>query len=153
MRKYELVINEFCERVGLQDSEYARNGGAIEIDGAVFSFIYDDKTNADVMFLYVDFGLPPAENEATVYYDLLKRNFLMFAGKGPAFTISPITGHVVYVEHFRLEEVTPDLLAQAAIGKAKEAMDWRTTHFLSGAYALRKADASSTALPFSSQQP
>jgi hypothetical protein len=117
-----------------------RDGGAIQIAGVVFSFIYDAEIDSRLMILYTDFGEPPAEREATVYYELLKRNFV--AGKGPVFTVSPITGHVVHVEHFRLDELTAALLAGRMASMAEEANDWRLTHFMSGRYALTTLDDS-----------
>jgi hypothetical protein len=138
---FDALVDEFCALTHLQDPEYVRQGGTIELDGVHFSLIHDVRANEELFFLYVDFGAPPAEREATVYYELLKRNFLSFTGKGPAFTISPVTGHVVYVEHFALGRALARDVADAVLRLAEQALDWRQTQFLSGRFALRVARA------------
>ena len=134
--EYDKLINDFCQVVGLEDEEYVRDGGAFEVDGVVSSLIYNEQASTELMFLYVDFGMLPPELEAAASCELLKRNFLTFTGKGPAFTISPITGRVVYVEHFQLDSTDAEQLARALSRLTVEANDWRKTYFLSGPYAL-----------------
>ena len=134
--RYERLVADFCSLVGL-DPEYVHHGRAIAVDGIDCCLVHNDEAGADMLFLYVDFGPPPMERQDAVLYELLKRNYLQFAGKGPSFTISPVTGHVVYVEHFRLGETRPELLASSMSYLASLATDWRETHFLSGKHQVR----------------
>lgn len=135
-RQYDVLVEEFARLVDLSDPAYVRDGGAIEIAGVLFSFIHDVQVDPALMFLHTDFGPPPAQREATVYFELLKRNFVAFAGRGPAFIVSPLTGHVVCIEQFPLGEITAPVLAERMASLAEEANDWRVTHFLCGRYAL-----------------
>lgn len=139
--KYETLIEDFCALVNLDDAQHIVQGGAIEVNGVVFSFIHNPAIDMGLLFLYTDFGPPPLEYQAAVYGELLKHNFMHFAGKGPAFTISPFTGHVVHVEHFPIETTVPQLLASTMAYMADQAKDWKATRFLSGPNALKPARA------------
>jgi len=138
--QFERLIGDFCRLVNLDDAASVANGSAIEVEEVVFSFIHNMEADQDSLFLCVDFGFPPEEKEATVYYELLKRNFMAFAGKGQTYTISPLNGHVVYVERFPVEGTTGEMLAQASTDLMAEARNWRETRFLSGPYMLRPVD-------------
>lgn len=142
--RYEQLVDEFARLVHLEDPAYVRDGGAVEIAGVVFSFIHDRELDPGLVFLFTDFGPPPAAGEAKVYYELLKRNFVASTGQGPIFTVSPVTGHVACVEHWPLGEVTAALLAERMASLAEEVTDWRGTHFLSGPYALAPLTGSSS---------
>ena len=137
MFAFDTLIAEFCALVNLTDVQHVRDGGAVELNDVLFSFTYDPRAGGNTFFLHVDFGAPPQEREATAYYELLRRNFVIFAGKGPAFTISPVTGHVVYVEQFSLATARAADMAETVVNIVEQAVDWRETRFLSGPYALR----------------
>ncbi len=127
----QLLIKDFCELVNL-DSEYVYRGGPFAIDDTVFILAHDPSADPDRLILQVDFGASPAEREATAYYELLKRNFTMTAERGGNFTISPSTGHVVFV--WQVDgQITPDALAQAMYELSVEAREWRETRFLAPA--------------------
>ena len=126
----EKFVKHFCASVDLEDPERTVHGGPFEVDGIVFSIIYNEHINNSMMFLYVDFGYAPSKNEATVYYELLKQNYITFAGKGPAYTISPITGSVIYIEHFFLDQITPAEFVGILAHLSARAKEWQKTFFL-----------------------
>ena len=130
MDRIQLLIRDFCALVHLPDSEYVYRGGPIAIDSTVFLMAHDPAQESDRLLLQADFGPPPAEREATVYYELLKRNFTMAALGPGSFTISPATGHVVFVGQVDAGSATPQALAQTMAGLADEAREWRETRFL-----------------------
>jgi hypothetical protein len=130
VNRIQLLIKDFCALVNLPDSEYVYRGGPIAIDNTVFLMAHDPGADPERLFLQADYGPPPAEREATVYYELLKRNFQMAAGGSGTFTISPSTGHVVFVGQIDAQRDTPEDLAQTLAGLANEAREWRQTRFL-----------------------
>lgn len=134
--QFERLIADFTALVNLSDAPHLANGGAFSVDDVAFSLIYNEDAGLDRFFLYADFGMPPADKEKDAYHALLQHNFMQFAGKGPAYTISPFTGHVVYIEHFTLDATTPEALANALASIAGQARDWSHSFFLTGPNTL-----------------
>jgi hypothetical protein len=137
MLSFESLIDEFCALAGLQDARHVRSGGAVALKDILFSITHDRIAAQDTFFLHIDFGPPPEKREATVYYELLKRNFVLVSGRGAAFTISPVSGHVVYVEQFSLVTARAADLVETIAQMVEQAIDWRSTHFLSGEFMMR----------------
>jgi hypothetical protein len=150
--QYESLIQEFCSFGHLNDVDFIARGGSFEYNDILFSWVHDPALDPHTVFLCVAYGPPPAEREATVYYELLRRNFLNFAGSGPQFTLSPVTGEVVLVERFDLRTATPEDLFRAVVYQRDAAADWRSTRFLEGPYMLRPAAPTSPRRPDSAPQ-
>lgn len=134
--EFDLFVRDFCELVGLPDAQAAINGGPISVNGVVFSVIFDDRAGPDRLFMYGDFGPLPSDKRAQALEELMKHNFLHFTGRGPCFSFSPITGHVVYIETFSLDRDTPEALADAMAAVSAMATEWRGTYFLTGPHKI-----------------
>ncbi len=130
--QFERLVTHFTELVHLSDTAHIAQGGVFAVDDIPFSFIYNEAADMGRFFVYADFGKPPADKEKDAYYELLKHNFMEFAGKGSMFTISPVTAHVVYIESFVLDITSAEELANALASISAQARDWRETWFLSG---------------------
>ena len=134
--QFERLVTEFVDLVHLSDAENVAQGGVFAVDDFPFSLIYNEAADMGRFFVYADFGKPPADKEKDAHHELLKHNFMGFAGKGPMFTISPITAHVVYIETFVLDSTSGEQLANALATIAAQARDWKETYFLSGSGRL-----------------
>lgn len=134
--QYEKLMQAFCLLVQLPDARPVIEGASFDVEGIPCAILFNDLVAADRCFVHADFGPPPAENEAQVFYELLRQNFASSADTGAIHTISTLTGHVVHVESFRLDTTRPEALADALANAAARASDWRKTRFLSGDFAL-----------------
>lgn len=134
--QFDKLMQAFCQLVKLPDARPVIEGTSFDVDGTPCAILFNDKVAADRCFVHAEFGQPPADNEARVFYELLRHNFASSADTGPNYTVSTLTGRVVYVEHFRLDTLQADALADAIANIAARASDWRKTQFLSGDFAL-----------------
>lgn len=134
--QYEKLMQAFCQLVKLPDPRPLIEGSSFDVEGTPCAILFNDKVAPDRCFVHADFGQPPAENEAQVFYELLRQNFATSADTVAIHTISTLTGHVVCVQAFRLDTTQPAALADALANIAARASDWRKTRFLSGDFAL-----------------
>jgi hypothetical protein len=131
-------MEAFCLLVKLPEAKPLINGASFDVDGTLCAILFNDKVAPDRCFVYADFGQPPAENEAQVFYELLRHNFASAADPGPTYTVSTLTGHVMHVESFELKTTGAEALADAIANIAARASDWRKTRFLTGDFALAR---------------
>ncbi|MDO9435198.1 CesT family type III secretion system chaperone [Hydrogenophaga sp.] len=130
--QFERLVTHFTNLVHLSDTAHVAQGGVFAVDEIPISLIYNEAADIGRFFVYADFGKPPADKEREAYYELLKHNFMEFAGKGSMFTISPVTAHVVYIESFALDTTSAEEVANSLASISTHARDWRETYFLSG---------------------
>lgn len=123
--RFQQLIKNFCESAGLGNPERMTKGDAFDLNGVIFAVACEPEANAKAMLVYADFGPVPADNEAYAYYQLLRENHLSFAVKGSSFTVSSVTGNVVYVEPFDLDKTTADSLGDALLEIVAQAKRWR----------------------------
>ncbi|RJG07546.1 molecular chaperone Tir [Noviherbaspirillum cavernae] len=122
---YSSLIEGFCKRSWLDDPASVMRGGPVEVNEVKFSLIYSEKINADMLFIYCDFGDPPVGRERDVYRALLKKNLFLYKGDGPVFAISPDTGRIMLARHERLDALTPDILSSILTTLSSQANAWR----------------------------
>lgn len=127
--RYTNLIEEFCKLSRLAGPAAIMQGGPVEVNGINFSLIHSDKINPDLMFIYCDFGDPPAGRDSEVYRLLLKQNLLFYKGKGPVFTISPDTERILLAQHESLNDITPDALLHRLTQLSRQAQSWRKDPF------------------------
>lgn len=134
--QFERLVADFTRLVHLPDTEHVTQGGVFAVDEIPFSLIYNEAAGMGRFFVYADFGKPSAHREKDAYHELLKHNFMDFAGTGAMFTISPVTEHVVHITALELDSTSGEQLANTLATLSARAHDWRATHFLSGAGRL-----------------
>ncbi|RZI42202.1 molecular chaperone Tir [Herbaspirillum sp. HC18] len=124
------LASRFCELSGLSEPEQLLQGKAIEIDGVAFSLGHSDGTDGDLLFIYADFGAPPAGKEARVFQALLEANTFLHTGPRAAFAISPETNRVMFIHNMPLATATPEALSDVLADVAVKANEWRAHYFL-----------------------
>lgn len=122
---FAALIEEFCKLTGFKDPLSIVHGAPIEVDGIVFSLTYSEKINPDLLFIYCDFGDPPAGRDSETYKAVLAKNLFLYTGNGPVYTISPDTGRIVLAQHQRLDSITPGELAEKLTMLAAQSQAWR----------------------------
>ncbi|MDB5765074.1 MAG: hypothetical protein JWQ21_4069 [Herminiimonas sp.] len=130
-RKYfEKLIEEFCALGEVEGASGIVQGGPVAVNGVVFSLIYNEAVQKDVMFVYCDFGAAAIGREAEVYRALLETNLLLYPVNGPMYTVSPETGRVVFVNRYWLEHLNPQGLGNILAHLSDKAKNWREDQFL-----------------------
>jgi hypothetical protein len=122
---YQQLIADFCQAAGLNSPDHVARGTAIEVDGTFLSLAPGGGDDAQHLLLYADFGAPP-DNEAThdAYQALLQQNYLIFP-QGGAFTLSPASGNVIYIQRITIDAYTGQQLANVMAYLAGKATEWR----------------------------
>ncbi|KRB66356.1 hypothetical protein ASE07_10810 [Noviherbaspirillum sp. Root189] len=128
---YRYLIEDFCKLCGLENSGQIMRGGPVVVDGSMFSLIYSETVNPDIMFIYCDCGDVPLGRQADAYKALLEANLFLYTGTGPSFTVSDETGRVLLVDQYPLRDKSaPEELRNVLSQLAALAKEWRTDHFL-----------------------
>jgi len=135
------LIEGLCRDYGLDQPERIVRGGPLAIGDVVFSLSCDERLAPGLVFIHCDYGPVSRTRQAEVYRSLLEANMALYSGSAAAYTVSPDSGHVVAVDHRRLDECTPAAL-RALLGQMQaQAKAWRTDYSLFEAAATRGVPA------------
>jgi hypothetical protein len=135
------LIKSFSKYVGLEDAEWLLKGNPLDVDGVAFNVLHKSGMGK-TYYVFADFGDVPLGEEETIYQNLLEANLGMYGGNGPAFSLSPKTGHVLYGECHPLNDATPAKLAEVLAQLATRIKKWRVDHTIEGvapSYNIKKA--------------
>lgn len=128
--QFAALIEGLCKTWGLEEPERIVRGGPVALGDVVFSLIWDERRDPDLVFIYCDFGTVSRSREAEVYRSLLEANMALYNGSGRAYTVSPETGHVVAAEQRRLAQADPASI-HALLGEMQvQARLWRIDYSL-----------------------
>lgn len=145
--RFAQLIEGFCKECGLDEPERILHGGPVAVGDVVFSLIYSEQVNPELLFVYCDFGEPPKGQEAEAYRTLLEANMFLYTGTGPAFTVSSETGRVVLAEHHRIDGLEPKALREILVKMSEQAMAWRVDYFLDTPNKSSSPRANATSRP------
>jgi hypothetical protein len=124
------LINDFCALSAMADSQHILNGGSIVINDVVFSLLHKERLDPRLLFLRCDFGELSDKRRADAYKALLELNLYLYDGAGPAFSIGPKTGRVLFTNSYRLEGLEASQLHQILAELAEQVLEWRGHCFL-----------------------
>lgn len=122
------IIEGLCDIYKL-DAGHVLAGGSVEMGGSKFCLLHNAEANSPLLMVYCDFGPVPKQLQAQVYKQLLEANLSAYTGQGETFCLSP-EGHVVFVNNYPLEILTPDLLVGHLALTSIYAKNWRDGYFL-----------------------
>jgi hypothetical protein len=128
-QSFDELITEVCAVIGFKEPQRLIDGEAIFLNDVMFSIIHEQEIDPNRIYIFVTFGQLPQKNRIKVVEELLKENH-GFRGKGPGFTISPVTGKVVYALHIPLDKTEPVAMANIMGSLATSACKWRETFLL-----------------------
>ena len=126
---YEELIKQLCELTKIDEAQSIIDGGPLAVNEVIFSLHNPVQINQGVLLIYCDFGEVAAGREAEAYRALLETNMLMFAASGPMYTISPLTGRVIFANHYAVTDFDARSLRNTLAHLAGKAKEWRKTHF------------------------
>ena len=128
--EFHELVRTFCSLAALDNPADIAQGCSFCVDDIDCALIYLDHLSPDIVHCYIDFGVPPQEQCADVYRQLLRANYLQLASGSAAFTVSPETGHVILISTLRLADANPEVLADLLAYHAQQALDWRRNFYL-----------------------
>lgn len=129
-QEFDAVVTALCNAEHLTQPQRLIDGDPMELHGVEFSFLYDEESDAQSLFLRVVFGHAPLKNETAIYQQLLQQNHLGFNGNGPGFCVSPVSGKVLYLLKLSLAQATPSFIASTMLYFAEKVKQWQTDYFL-----------------------
>jgi hypothetical protein len=127
---FEQLIAEASKFMGCKEPQRLIAGESLVMNDVGFAFIRHEDTDPDRIFLFASFGKVPIENQAAVLEALLEENHSVFNGHGAAFSISPVTGQVVYAHQVPIANTRPAELAATVRYLITIGTQWRETYFL-----------------------
>lgn len=123
----------FLANLNQEDVDLLQTSGGIRVDD-VFFYLLDageeDTEDADALYMYCIFGVPPPGKAEEVMRVLLQENMGMFPYAGPTFMINPDDRNVVLAYRFSLQNLTPEHLFEILKSVSQEALKWRQTYYL-----------------------
>lgn len=140
-QRFAEIIEGLCRIYGA-DHNRILEGDSLDFGGVRISLCYAVGSTPPLLMMYCDFGTVPKELEATVYRQLLECNLSTYTGQGETFCMTA-EGRVVFVNNYRLDELTPEVLAGQLYLAATYAKQWRENYFLpDGAGKAKKTRSS-----------
>jgi hypothetical protein len=122
---FENLIHRFCELYGPDDPERVIQGGPVTVSQVVFSLIYSEAVDPQLLFVYSDYGEVPRGRKLEIYRALLQANLHLYTGRGPILALSTDGLRVVRADHCRLAGLQPQALHAMLTGLAASAKAWR----------------------------
>jgi hypothetical protein len=122
------LMHAFGTALGLPEPEKLARNTPFSINDIVFCFRKPPSESDQPLMLFVDFGPIPKGNEAAVYYQLLRENYLEFPTKNASYCVSSRTGNVVYARAVATDALTVDTLAVIVAKLVEQVRYWRLDH-------------------------
>jgi hypothetical protein len=122
------LMHAFGAALGLAEPEKLARNTPFSINDIVFCFRKPSSEGDPLWMLFVDFGPVPKGNEAAVYYQLLRENYLEFPTKNASYCISSRTGNVVYARAIAADAMTVDTLTVIVAKLVEQVRYWRIEH-------------------------
>jgi hypothetical protein len=122
------LMHAFGSALGLAEPEKLARNTPFSVNDIVFCFRKPGAESDQLLMLFVDFGPIPKGNEAAVYYQLLRENYLEFPTRNASYCVSSCTGNVVYARAVALEAMTVDTLIEVVAKLVEQVRYWRLDH-------------------------
>jgi hypothetical protein len=131
-QKYCDIIDQLCDKLGIEDPESMYEACNLEVDGIAFTLTYGDYVDEECLLIYSDFGEPPMDDHsrAKAFQRLMEINLQVFARCKPNFGFNPETGRVLMMTHFGLERAELDLVMFELVNVASMVKLWRENFFV-----------------------
>lgn len=130
-QKYETLIHAFCKLCGIEgEADSIINGGPLAVNDVALSLSHNAEISPHTVLVYCDFGEVEEGREAEAYRALLEANMVMYSANGPMYTVSPLTGRVVFANNYPLEALDARSLRNALARLASMAQAWTKSQLL-----------------------
>src|SRR5436190_10661950 len=94
--KYRETIDHICKGLNIQPWDNMYENCNLDINGVSFTITHGSVEElADIVFLYCDFGEPPAIIHSLVWRRVLETNVVTFGITAPIFGRNPTNGHLL----------------------------------------------------------
>jgi hypothetical protein len=112
--EYRSLCRQLCSALQQPDIDVLGEQGRITIDGVEIALFFDEQTNPDMLFCYVDMGPIPELSRTEIYEQLLAMNLLSGAKTNGVYSLDPASGNALFVVHF----MHPETLDAAQLAEA-----------------------------------
>ncbi|EGF31870.1 hypothetical protein IMCC9480_3289 [Oxalobacteraceae bacterium IMCC9480] len=119
------LMQAFGIALGLPEPEKLARGSPFCVNDIVFCFRRQPSVSDQPLMLFVDFGPIPKANEAAVYYQILRENYLEFPTKNASYCVSSRTGNVVYARAVALDAMDVATLTTTVAKLVEQVRRWR----------------------------
>lgn len=137
MDAQKILIKQFCELAGLGENRaQILQTGALYCNDVAFTLL--PSYASDTLKIFVQLGMPPEEQVASVYRRLLELNLLLPPEYAAKLAVDPETGMAIFAYQLQVKDGA-HLLASLQLAAAR-AREWRADYFaIDDATALEPA--------------
>jgi hypothetical protein len=93
------LCRDISTELNLEDLDELGFSNYLEIDDIPMAFIFDEHSNPDRIFCYVDHGPIEDSQRLDIYDNLLTLNLLSGTKTNGIYALDPTSGHVLFVIH------------------------------------------------------
>ncbi|MCE2869957.1 MAG: CesT family type III secretion system chaperone [Oxalobacteraceae bacterium] len=106
------LCRDISIELNLDDLDELGLSNYVEIDDIPIAFIFDEHSNPDRIFCYVDLGPIDDSLRLDIYDNLLTLNLLSGVKTNGVYALDPTSGHVLFVIHVvNLDQVDAEVIA------------------------------------------
>ncbi len=128
--KYEELIDEICDRLGMEDSESLYRLCSLRINEIDFTLTYGNFIDDDSLLIYCDLGEIPKPMESTIKERLMEANLTMFGKLDTVYALNPENGHALLMQPMSLLETDYNILMLKLSELTAFTYEWRNNYFL-----------------------
>ncbi|WP_321816636.1 MULTISPECIES: molecular chaperone Tir [unclassified Paraburkholderia] len=127
LERYEALIYEVCEAVGLPDAEAVLDTRTLEIEGFDVGLEHHE-TDAGALYLNFQFGAVTAGRTLVVFRLMLEANLLIYAQDEAQLCLDADSGGIVLLVHLQMsDDVDGVYVAELLSHYADHGRYWRTS--------------------------
>jgi hypothetical protein len=131
--KYYELIDQVCEKLGISDPEPMHNACDIRVSDIPFTLLHGGEVDEDSLYIYCNFGEPPAERKAVMLRLLMQTNLSIFGNNSLNLGVNTHTGRTLQMSRMAISQTTIESLMSVLVSVAAYAHMWRRSYLLSDA--------------------
>ncbi|BBO59484.1 CesT family type III secretion system chaperone [Mycoavidus sp. B2-EB] len=129
VERYESLLGELCQAVGLPDLQHVLETRSIEVEGFDVQLEHIEE-DPDAVYLNFHFGTVTAGRTLTVFRLMLEANLLIYAQDQAQLGLDPDSGGIILIVRVVMtDDVTGDWLADLLTHYAEHGRYWQKNIF------------------------
>lgn len=119
------LMQGYAKLCGLQEVGRVIDGHPIQVNGVLFSLVFDPKKDENTLFVYGDLGVLSGTQREADERALLATNASLYPDLGACVAISPVNDHAILCLTLALPTLTPERLNAQLLSAAEAVKAWR----------------------------
>src|SRR5437868_449585 len=146
---YCRLIDELCKQFNITDVKPEYEICKLQFNDTDFILRHGGQIDPEGLYVFCDFGEPPAAQTELALQRLLAVNLFMYGDSTPNYGINSVTGHVTFMFRLPMPRVNLAVLLAMMAQTTVQMRAWRKTFLLDASESLPSIPSSDDERPVS----